>query len=39
MGLYELSGRFVSTERGLRMVGIPLRLIAPELSEVNLEAV
>jgi uncharacterized protein len=39
-GLYELSGRFVYTGRGLGMVGLPLRFdCPPELSEITLEAV
>jgi uncharacterized protein len=39
-GLYELSGRFVYTGRGLGMVGLPLRFdCPPELSEIILEAV
>jgi uncharacterized protein len=39
-GLYELSGHFVYTGRGLGMVGLPLRFdCPPELSEITLEAV
>jgi hypothetical protein len=38
-GLYELSGHFVYTGRGLGMVGLPLRFnCPPDLSEINLEA-
>jgi len=38
-GLYELSGSFVYTGRGLGMVGLPLRFdCPPELSEITLEA-
>ena len=39
-GLYELSGHFVYTGRGLGMVELPLRFdCPPELSEITLEAV
>jgi predicted MPP superfamily phosphohydrolase len=39
-GLYELSGHFAYTGRGVGMVGLPLRFnCPPELSVINLEAV
>lgn len=39
-GLYELSGHFAYTGRGLGMVGLPLRFnCPPELTEITLGAV